>query len=364
MSLPDLIANIRHRLTESAYPNEAAVSVSVVLPVLRSLGWDDSDPAQISPEYTVPNGKVDFALFGNGRNPAIFVEVKHTGKTSMGDKQVFEYAYHKGVPICLLTDGKEWSFYYPPGEGEYSERRVRKINFVQRDVGDIVDILTRYLHRERVRTGAARDAVDLDFRDLRARREAERSIPKAWASLVDTPEELLIELLQEQTESMSGVRPSSSAILEYLRALRQDASRPVEKASGRVSRLEAPTQQAPRPDAPSNRKVEFELFGQVHAAKNAARALVTILNRLAERHPDRITDIAARAQGRSRNHIARTPEEIYPKRPDLARAEEFFDGWLVGLNISNRDKMRIIRGACEAAGLKFGKDVVIDLPNA
>jgi predicted type IV restriction endonuclease len=75
-------------------------------------------------------------------------------------------------------------------------------------------------------------------------------------------------------------------------------------------------------------------------------------------------DVAAAVRGKSRNHIARTPAEIYPARPDLARAAEIAPGWMVGLNIANREKMRIIREACKATGLQFGSDVVIDLPNA
>lgn len=371
MPLNELVLRIKDRLAGSAYANEAAVSVGVVLPVLRNLGWDDSDPGQVIPEYSLPNGRVDFALFANPRQPSVLVEVKGAGRIGAGDRQVFEYAFHKGVPICLLTDGREWSFYYPPGEGDYSERRVRKVDFIERDVSNIVSVLTRYLDRERVRTGAARDAVDVDFRDLRSRREAERTIPKAWASLVNGPEELLIELLQDQTESMAGVRPSSLAILNFLKGLTPSppgtAEEPLRTLVSKEREKSPPAQQvvgSPQSGTLSPREVEYELFGQKKIAKSATEALLTILRQIAERNPQRLEAIASRARGRSRNHIGRTPEEIYPKRPDLARAEEFFDGWLIGLNIANREKMRIIKGACETVGLRFGEDIKIDLPNA
>ena len=35
-------------------------------------------------------------------------------------------------------------------------------------------------------------------------------------------------------------------------------------------------------------------------------------------------------------------------------------GWYVGTNISNRQKKQLAKAAAEVAGLKFGKDVVID----
>jgi hypothetical protein len=60
---------------------------------------------------------------------------------------------------------------------------------------------------------------------------------------------------------------------------------------------------------------------------------VDILIQIAKRHPEKMPAIAAAVRGRSRNHIARTLAEIYPARPDLARAAEIAPGWLVGLNV-------------------------------
>ena len=368
MSLENLIKSIRSRLEEGAYQNEAAVSVGVVLPILRSLGWDDADPAQIVPEFSMPGGRVDFALFGGVRQPSVFIEVKGVGRAGFGDKQLFEYAFHKGVPICVLTDGREWSFYYPPGEGDYSQRRVQKLHLVERDQNQLEETFRRYLQRERVRTGEARDAVDVDFRDLRSRREAQRSIPQAWQSLVGEPEELLVELLQDQTEAISGVRPSSTAVLAFLQSLSLTKSvdqlvvpKAVE-ASVRPAKLVTPSKTNSSPSS-SGRQVAFELFGEARTTNTAKSALVEILGEIAKRYPDRMVDIARAARGKSRNHIARSPEEIYPKRPDLARAEEIIDGWLIGTNIANREKLRIIQAACNAVGLTLGKDVVIYFPN-
>lgn len=368
-----LVKSVRARLEEGAYQNEAAVSVGIVLPILRSLGWDDADPVQIVPEFSMPGGRVDFALFGGARQPSVFIEVKGVGRAGSGDKQLFEYAFHQGVPICVLTDGREWSFYYPPGEGDYSQRQVQKLHLVERDENQVEETLRRYLQRERVRTGEARDSVDLDFRDLRSRREAQRSIPKAWRSLVGEPEELLVELLQDQTEAISGVRPSSKAVLAFLQSLSSSTSCGEAGARKATDVLTKETNAPATPVIPSNahsssglgsRQVTFEIFGERRTTNTAKSALVEILSEIAKRYPDRMADIAHGASGKSRNHIARSPEEIYPKRPDLARAEEIIDGWLIGTNIANREKLRIIRAACNAVGLTLGKDVVIELPNA
>lgn len=93
-------------------------------------------------------------------------------------------------------------------------------------------------------------------------------------------------------------------------------------------------------------------------------ALVETLKAIVARDPARIGDLADAVRGRSRNLIARTVAEINPARPDLANAVEFAPGWLIGLNISNRHKMAIIRSACDLFGLRIPEDVDIRLPNA
>lgn len=102
---------------------------------------------------------------------------------------------------------------------------------------------------------------------------------------------------------------------------------------------------------------------KAHAYHNAKDAMVTALRELAKgddsflercsQHPD--------AQGRKRRYLARTPEELYPDREDLRDLrEQLPGGWLVATNLNNVLKKTIIRLAAEVAGLKFGKDVVVE----
>ena len=127
-----LIERIRERLQQNAYVNEAAISHGVVTPLLSALGWDIADPGQMVPEFSIERGRVDFALFGLGHRPAVFIEVKQVGRAVEGDRQLFEYAFHQGVPLCVLTDGREWSFYLPSGQGSYEDRRVYRLQLDDR----------------------------------------------------------------------------------------------------------------------------------------------------------------------------------------------------------------------------------------
>ena len=61
---------------------------------------------------------------------------------------------------------------------------------------------------------------------------------------------------------------------------------------------------------------------------------------------------------RRRNHIAHTSREVYPDRPDLGvRARPLPGGWYIGTNISNREKLRILKAACKVCRLEFGNDL-------
>lgn len=332
------------------------------MPLLQRLGWDGSDPDQVIPEYSSGRGRVDFALCSAAGRPAIFVEVKGVGRSVEGDRQLFEYAFHEGVPICLLTDGRDWSFYLPSGQGSYDDRRLYRLQIDDRSSDEVESVLVRYLSRERVRSGAAVEDAARDYRNAAAKRDAARSIPQAWRELVADRHDLLTELVADKAEALCGFRPPDEAVSEFLRSLseRSDASsisKQVEKRSYR------------KPITPTSKNVRastglnYRLFGEDRAAPNASRAFLDVLRAISLRAPEKIPELAEAARGRSRNHIARTVQEIYPARPDLARAEEISPGWLVGLNIANREKARIVQAAIDVFGFVPGRDVDIKFPN-
>lgn len=337
------------------------------MPILASLGWDGSDPDQVMPEFTSGRGRVDFALCVPARRPAIFIEVKGVGRSLEGDRQLFEYAFHEGVPICLLTDGREWSFYLPSGQGNYEDRRIYRLQLDERSPEESEAVFKRYLDFDRVRSGEARESAASDYRDSAAKREAGRAIPRAWQDLLDEPDDLLLDLVADKAEAICGFRPSAASVLSFLRT-----GKPEVKADLIEPPLKQPQNRVQEPQKFRSAEQAGGDFGSLAAvvlgntiqARNGNQLLVEVLKVLAGRYPDKLAAMAAAVRGRSRNHIGRTTQEIYPSRPDLARAEEFAPGWLVGLNIANREKVGIIRDVCGAVGLEFGVDVQMKMPNA
>ena len=129
--LRDVIERIQNDLRSGRFTNEAAVSQGIVLPVLYELGWPVFDTRSVAPEYALEGRRVDFALCDGSDRPKVFLEVKRVGQAEGSDRQLFEYAFHRGVPVAILTDGQEWSFYLPAEEGHYEERRVYKIDLLR-----------------------------------------------------------------------------------------------------------------------------------------------------------------------------------------------------------------------------------------
>lgn len=105
----------------------------------------------------------------------------------------------------------------------------------------------------------------------------------------------------------------------------------------------------------------IRLENQKFSASTGADALEETLRRMTTGNPDRLNAISG-VKGRVRPLIARTPEGLYPGRPDLVEfSREFVPGWFVGTNYSRRDVMRLIRAAAEACELTWGVDIHVEV---
>ncbi len=359
-----LISKLRERIAAAQFQSEAAVREAIVLPILQALGWDTLDPTSVVREYPLAGRRVDYALSSLPGRKEIFIEVKALGQSATADRQLFEYAFHEGIPFAILTDGREWSFFLPGEQGTYDERRVQKLDIVERAPQDVISIFNRYLDRERVRSGEAIQSARADYQNISKRKNAANEIPKAWSDLVSEPDELLIDLIAEKTETLCGFRPAAEDVENFLVAMLSPPAigKPTPPPARRP---ESGPSVIPGPPPVSERGVQYRILGQTKNASTAIDALIDILRTLARRNPAFLEAVSKVVRARTRNHIARSRGEVYPRKPELVEyTVELEPGWWLGTNIANRDKMRIIRKACEVERLAFGRDVAIALPNA
>lgn len=221
MPLEEHIRDIKTRLGKNEYPNEQAISQGIVLRLLGAMGWNVYNPQAVIPEYTVQGKRVDFALCARSNRPDIFVEVKQRlGNMPEADEQLLGYAFRQGVQFAVLTDGREWHFYLPAEQGSFDDRKVYKLDLMERDVGESSKPLQRYLSFDLVSSGEALDNAKADHRDVSIIRQAKETIPEAWAKLVEDNDDSLLELVSEKVADICGSKPASEQVVTYLKSLR------------------------------------------------------------------------------------------------------------------------------------------------
>ena len=118
MPLDDLVSvieTLQQRIAThrpSLQQNETRTRTALIDPLLTALGWDVSDPALVTPEYSVKGGWADYVLLGTSRWPFGLVEAKHLGVSfKNARKQMLDNANKSGVSYAGVTDGNRWELY-------------------------------------------------------------------------------------------------------------------------------------------------------------------------------------------------------------------------------------------------------------
>ena len=128
-SLYNLVEDLKSRIEvhgAQLRSNEMQTRYALVDPLLRELGWDTSDPSQVTPEYSVGSGRADYALLRDGK-PVLMVEAKRLGEDLQGAVlQGVSYSWQQGAGYFAVTDGQGWEIYNirSGGRGEEPKPQV------------------------------------------------------------------------------------------------------------------------------------------------------------------------------------------------------------------------------------------------
>lgn len=352
MSLVDALVEIRKQLQERRFANEQAISQGVVLRVLAELGWNQYDTETVCPEYPVGSGRVDFALCFSAKRPQVLVEVKRLGQADGADEQLFAYAFkHGGVPMVVLTDGNVWGFYLPGEAGSYDDRRIYKLDLLERSVEECAEKFFKYLAFQRVTSGVAIEEAKRDYQDQNRRTLAHGTIPQAWRDLIDGEDPELLDRLAREVETKCGVKPDPNDLSSFLRQMiaklgsaapaRTAVASPVLVSSGHST-------------------AQFTLRGKIFPCKDATEVMIGIFKNLALQDPgfpERFYRHEGN-RGRIRTYVARSAEEMYPNSPNLPKAKFADPDWFIATNMSNPSKEKLIALASEVAGLRPNSDLI------
>lgn len=217
--------------SELALYSETETKQFIVLPLLRQLNWDDTDRSQVRPEYAVQSRRVDYALMVRA-TPKVFLEVKRIDQDlSIHQEQLLDYAFKEGVRLAALTNGITWWLYLPLNEGTWERRRFYTIDIVEQGAKAICDNFSLFLSKENVESQAAVRNADAIFDSQRRSDAIRQAIPQAWRKLHSEADPVLVDLLRDEAEKISGFKADDEDIKEFLQLRMEDADNPPGEAS-------------------------------------------------------------------------------------------------------------------------------------
>jgi hypothetical protein len=303
--LAQAICKIQEDIRNGRYlnANEAAVSQGVIIRVLTALSWPTFDHEIVFPEYSFEGGRVDFALCHPRSHPVVLLEIKRIGKLGGAELQLFQYAFHQGTQLVILTDGAEWHFYLPGEKGDYHERKLCIINLASDSQDGVVSKFMKYLGYESTCLGRALESAREDYR--------------------------------------ASPQPGSVAGIQKLVNSRE---LPIKKGS---SITYAP--------------IRFKLYGIQHTARNRQEVIKILFDHLAEKDPDFLDHFTNLSNhGAYRKYLGRSPDELYPGNPERAvnKSYEFRSGWFIPGGLGTKTMHKIIEMVSRIKDFKIGRDII------
>lgn len=359
--LEEVIQAIRIKL-EKGFPNEAAVSQGAVLPILQACGWNTDDTDEVCPEYaTQDNQRVDYALLG-GDKLLIFIEVKHRldndRSLDKGIEQVLNYAFKKGVPVAVLTDGDAWRFYWPTApEQKYAQRLAQAIQLTRTEPTEAATILRKYLQKSPdLSPDLLQEIIMKDFRLNKLHALLEEIFQNPTDELVE-----LIERIAKQRDIYVGKEQIRAFLPQWLKKYKPSDSSP--SSSAMLSNTTSTPHASGAPPLSSPPAVlGYYYKGTFYPASGKSRAdiYVEIISRLIQDYPHFADRFSKESVGNKRFYLFRKSEK--DQLPEKMRKyyeqyskdyRETGQGWLVLADLNDGNKRQKLKLAAEIVGLPF-----------
>ena len=200
-ALDQTLATIRKRIGQHQGRgiSEEATKTTLVIPLLRALGWDTEELHQVYPEYSSVGGRVDYALLIKDE-PRLLIEAKALDAKLDDLKwvtQLTTYAVTTGVRWTVLTNGDEYRIYNAYAQVSLEEKLFHTIQLSDRDP-QAVEVLN-LLSRSAVLENRLDSHWQVEVENRRQQRVGQQ-LQTTLQDLVgqDPPNESLVRLLRNQ----------------------------------------------------------------------------------------------------------------------------------------------------------------------
>lgn len=346
--LNDTITKIRNDLNDNKYSNEASISTGIVLNILQKLNWDIFNTELIKPEYIVnKNKRVDYALFKQSITdtiPYIFIEVKNIGKINGADRQLFEYAFHGGVPIIISTDGVCWNFYLTMEPGDYEKRKFFHINLLKDDLISSEDAFIKYLDYNNIISGNSLESAKLDYYNNIKRKEIECAIPKSFKNILFYNNIEFLKLLKDNVKKVCGYEPNDKICNNFLEKIKNNINIKNNDDKENINNKNIITKKKYKKKKKEKCIFKLSFKDDTYEFDYFSHMLEKFFKLVSEEDIKYINKFYNKYyKSNSRNYISINRYDLYPGRSDLCDtcSKEFIPGWWLGTNYSINSMIKI-----------------------
>ena len=363
------IRSIVQGLKNGSYSREASVSQGVILRILQLLEWPVYDTDVVMPDYPCKKDRIDYALCHPPKKPLVFIKIKIGSIEALRSSHLFENAFQIGVRLIIITNGQRWKFFLSDDQGAINDLLIYDLDFLKCSESQIVEIFQKYLSFDGIRTGRAIHAAQKDHRDILVKRKIDIALSKAWEKLVNEKNDDLLKLIAVEVERLCSHKPNADQISAFLTNMTEmHQSRLGSERHTETQSFKSDIKSKVRKDRSVNQPSSFGfiLKGKEFPKKYAIDVLIGVfleLNRSDLTFFERF--VSLEKHGNKRRYLARSPEELFPERPDMAskttHSREISPGWWLDIHEGKINIERMIMLACQVAGIRYGVDLVIDI---
>ncbi len=195
--------------------DEASTKQAIVMRLLSFVGWDIFNVDEVTPDFSVKEKQVDYALKVKNQNKVFVLTKKPSDELEGFQRELIDFSLLGKVDISILTNGTAWWFYLPLAEEDVEHMNFCKIDLLKDEPDDIALKLKDFLGKNNVsskKTVTAAKAV----LEARKQRMANEFIPEAWNEILTGPNKIIAELISEKSEELCGYRPEQEFVDRFL----------------------------------------------------------------------------------------------------------------------------------------------------
>ena len=127
----------------------------------------------------------------------------------------------------ILTNGYQWEFFLSKVKYTSKDNRYFSIDLTKDDqINENTKYLSRFLGFDSIKNGEAKNFAEKLLSQRLEREKAKEMVEIAWDSLLQGPDELLVELLIESVVNLCGIKPEVEFVKTFLNGKRDYTTLP------------------------------------------------------------------------------------------------------------------------------------------